>query len=638
MKQLNMSKPRTISDYEKLCNEIDGEGDDYWRKLADRLSWMTPYQQVRDYHDDNSSPHWYTGGALNASYQCCDRQLDKRANQTAITWIPETGDSVDITYQTLTDNVARLANALTGTFHIQKGDRVVIYMPMIPEAIYAMLACARIGAIHVVVFGGFSAEVLAERIIDTEAKLVITADGAFRRGKPYMLKPIVDEALMKHGIESCKQVLVVKRNGEPITRVKGRDFDYHTIVGKYPTTFDPVPVQSDDPLFILHTSGSTGKPKGIVHSTAGYLAWAQETFLRTFDYEPGDIYWCTADFGWITGHTYNVYGPLSSGAAIVLYEGTLDYPTIGRWWDIIATHRVTQFYTSPTALRLLKRDGVDEPSMHDLGSLRILGSVGEPIDASTKEWYLREVGRSNCPIVDTWWQTETGGHLISMPPTLTGVGDIDGNLPLPGIHAEVLDDKGNPVAPGMRGYLCITEPWPGMAQTIWGDTERFVRSYLQEIPASARHPFVYTTGDAAVADTHGAITILGRTDDVMNISGHRVGSAEVETVLTSHEHIAEAAVIGRPDPLTGEHLVAYIVPVIDIVDRPRLHLEINQLLATEIGKIVQIRSLTVVSGLPKTRSGKIVRRILKSVALGDPIAQDISTLENPDIVSVLLKL
>jgi len=524
-------------------------------------------------------------------------------------------------------------------FGIKKGDRVVIYMPMIPEAAVCMLACARLGAIHSIVFGGFSADALRDRIIDAGAKLVVTADGAYRKGKPYMLKPVVDKALSQ-GCECVEKVCIVERNGEDIEWVSGRDYSYQELVKNESSVCNPEPVDSEHPLFLLYTSGSTGKPKGVQHSSAGYILWAQMTMEWVFDIKDNDTYWCTADIGWITGHTYIVYGPLAAGATTVMFEGVPTFPDAGRCWKMVEEYKINQFYTAPTAIRLLHKMGADEPRKYDLSSLRILGTVGEPIDPPAWKWYYEEVGGGNCSIVDTYWQTETGGHMISPLPAATPIKPACATFPLPGIVAEVIDEEGNPMPAGEKGFMCITKPWPSMIRTIWNDDERFVKSYFSDCKKDGKP--VYFTGDGAMVDDDGYITITGRTDDVINVSGHRMGTAEIESAIKKHPQVAEVAVVGKPHTIKGEGIFAYVVlksvPVNEkdgAADELELTKEINGVIKDEIGAIALCDDIAFVPGLPKTRSGKIMRRILRSLAKGEEVTQDTSTLEDPSVVDTI---
>ena len=628
----------SMEQYWKLCNEANNNPEKFWSKLANqKIDWFKPFETVID---ESNAPFysWFDGGELNVSYQCIDRHLKTRGNKTAIIWEAESGETRHFTYAQLSDRVNRMANLLRNQFDIKKGDRVVLYMPMIPEAIFAMLACTRIGAVHVVVFGGFSAEVLLERIVDTDAKLIITADGAYRHGKPYMLKPTVDDAIVQIMEPSKPKVLVVEHNNEKIEYALDCDYSYNELIGNQSNICEPESMGSEDPLFVLHTSGSTGKPKGILHSTAGYILWAQYTTEIVFDIKDKDIFWCTADIGWVTGHTYTTYGPLALGATTVIYEGTPTYPDAGRWWNIIEKHNVTQFYTAPTAIRLLHKEGPKLPSLYDLNSLKVIGTVGEPISPEAWLWYQEAIGGSRCPVVDTWWQTETGGHVISPLPGATPTKPGSATLPLPGLCVEILDDNGNKVGSGVKGFLCITKPWPSMIRSVWGDNDRYKSTYFSKI-INAHRP-IYFSGDGALYDENGYIKITGRVDDVINISGHRVGSAEVESILANHPIIAEVAIVSRPDEIRGESMFAYIVlrnSGVKIKNN-KLIKEINALLAQDIGHIYTIDSISIVPGLPKTRSGKIIRRILKSIVNNEPITQDISTLDDPSIVGIIQKI
>jgi acetyl-CoA synthetase len=622
---------QSLEQYYGLAEEARNDPEAYWAAQADEyIDWFEPYKRVLN---DEKAPfyRWFEGGSLNASYLCLDRHVATHGGDTALVWEAESGETRTYTYTELLGRVNETAVLLRDTFGVEKGDRVVVYLPMIPEAVFAMLACARLGAMHVVVFGGFSAEVLRERIVDTAAKLVITADGASRHGKPYLLKPTVDAAL--EPLDTQPQVLVVEHNNEEIAWKEGRDFRYRELVASTARqTVEPVRMDSEDPLFILHTSGSTGKPKGIVHSTAGYMLWAQYTTKNVFDLHDKDMFWCTADIGWITGHTYVVYGPLALGRTTMLYEGTPTYPDAGRWWKNIEKHKVTQFYTAPTAIRLLHKDGADEPKKYDLSSLKVLGTVGEPINPEAWLWYNTAVGGGRCPIVDTWWQTETGGHIISPLPGATPTKPGSATLPLPGIEVEILDEHGEQVPTGEKGLLCITKPWPSMLRTVWNAPERYESTYFSTV--SKQGVPVYFSGDGAYRDEDGYIVITGRVDDVINISGHRVGTAEVESVVAGHPAIAEAAVVTKPDEIRGERIVAFVVlnPNMSI-DETTLTKEANALLRKEISAMVSVSELYFVPGLPKTRSGKILRRILRTLARSEPFTADISTLENPDIVA-----
>ena len=624
---------RNMCEYRELMDWAKEDYEGFWDHWAkEKIDWFKPYIKVLD-ESDAPFYKWFTGGKLNVCYQCVDRHIDKRKNKAAIIFEGDRGDKQVITYLELYKNVNRFANLLKNEFGVKKGDRVVLYMPMIPEAAYAMLACARIGAIHSVVFGGFSAEALRDRINDAQAKVIITADGAYRKGKPYMLKPVVDTAL-EEGCESVEKVLVVQRNFEDVVWIGGRDYSYNELIGNQPDTCEPETMESEDPLFLLYTSGSTGKPKGVQHAQAGYILWAQMTMEWVFDVKENDTYWCTADIGWITGHTYIVYGPLAAGATTVMFEGVPTYPDAGRPWKMVQEYGINQFYTAPTAIRVLHKTGEHEPQKYDLSSLKVLGTVGEPIDPPAWKWYYETVGGGHCSIVDTWWQTETGGHMISPLPGATPIKPGCATFPLPGIMAEVLERDGTPVAPGEQGLLCITKPWPSMIRTIWGDSERFKKSYFGDVVKEGQP--VYFSGDGAVMDEEGYITITGRVDDVINVSGHRLGTAEIEAAIKKHPHVAEVAVVGKPDEIKGESIFAFVV-LKDVEDsfgeEAELAREINEVIAREIGNIAKADTIKVVPGLPKTRSGKIMRRILRSIAKGEEIKQDISTLEDPTIVA-----
>ncbi len=622
----------SMEQYYQLVEEAKKDYLGFWDRFAkEKIEWIEPYTQVLD---DTNAPfyRWFVGGKLNVTTQCIDRHLQKRKNKVAILWEGEPGDKRAITYQELYYEVNRFANLLKNEFKVKKGDRVVIYMPMIPEAVFAMLACARIGAIHSVVFGGFSAEALRDRIQDAQAKIVITADGGYRRGKPYLLKPVVDKAL--EGVE-VEAVLVVKRNGEKIGWVEGRDFDYHTLIQQQPLHCKPEVMDSEDPLFLLYTSGSTGKPKGVQHSQAGYILWAQMTMEWVFDIKDEDTYWCTADIGWITGHTYIVYGPLAAGATTLMYEGVPTYPDAGRWWRMIEYYKVNQFYTAPTAIRLLHKLGEDEPSKYDLSSLVILGTVGEPINPDAWLWYFEKIGGGRCPIVDTWWQTETGGHMISPLPGATPIKPGSATFPLPGIFAEIIDQEGNRKPPNEKGYLCITKPWPSMIRTIWNDPDRFVKSYFSTCKKDGKP--VYFSGDGAIYDEEGYIWITGRMDDVINVSGHRLGTAEIEAAIGHHPNVAECAVVGKPHEVKGESVFAFVVLNHEEKDKEELFKEINEYITKDIGPLAKCDNIVFVPGLPKTRSGKIMRRILRSIAKGEEIKQDTSTLEDPSVVEKIIK-
>ncbi|OQX58546.1 MAG: acetate--CoA ligase [Helicobacteraceae bacterium 4484_230] len=630
---------KNICEYNELQEWAREDYEGFWDHYAkEKIDWIEPYHTVLD-ESDAPFVKWFDGGKLNVSVQCVDRHLKTRKNKAAIIFEGDDGDFRTITYLELHFNVNKMANLLKNEFGVKKGDRVVIYMPMIPEVAYAMLACARIGAIHSIVFGGFSSEALRDRIEDADARLVITADGAFRKEKPYMLKPVVDKALA--GNTPVEKVLVVKRNFEEIEWVEGRDYSYNDMIDRQPVECEPEPMESEDPLFLLYTSGSTGKPKGVQHNQAGYILWAQMTMEWVFDVKENDTYWCTADVGWITGHTYIVYGPLAMGATTVMFEGVPTYPDAGRAWKMVEKYRISQFYTAPTAIRVLHSTGEHEPEKYDLSSLKVLGTVGEPIDPPAWEWYYEVVGNSKCAIVDTYWQTETGGHMISPLPGATPIKPGCATLPLPGIMARIVDVEGNEKEVGEEGYLCITRPWPSQIRNVWGDEARYRKSYFGDVKIDGKP--VYFTGDGAVYDSDGYFTIIGRMDDVINVSGHRMGTAEVEAVINEDEDVAEVAVVGRPHSIKGESIFAYVVllkPLDDNGPRDAAYVKkhINGIIKAEIGNIAMCDDIVFVPGLPKTRSGKIMRRILRSIAKGEAITQDTSTLEDPSVVQAIEKV
>ena len=628
----------SMEEYNALVQKVQEDYEGFWGDLAnEKIDWFEPFTKVLD---ESNEPFvkWFEGGKLNVSYQCIDRHLSSKKNKAAIIFVGDRGEEIAVTYQELYKNVNRFANLLKEDFGVKKGDRVVIYMPMILESAYAMLACARIGAIHSVVFGGFSAEALKDRIIDANAKVVITADGAYRKGKPYLLKPVVDKAL-ENNDTPVEKVLVVERNDEDINWVEGRDFAYSELIKDKSIVCKPEVMDSEDPLFLLYTSGSTGKPKGVQHSQAGYILWAQTTTEWVFDVKDNDTYWCTADIGWITGHTYIIYGPLAAGATTVMFEGVITYPDAGRPWQIVESLSINQFYTAPTAIRVLHKMGENEPKKYDISSLKVLGTVGEPIDPPAWKWYYESVGNSKCAIVDTYWQTETGGHIVSPLPFATPIKPACATLCLPGIIGEILDPKtGKKVEVGETGYMCITKPWPSQIRDVWGDSDRYIKSYYGDVKKDGKR--VYFTGDGAVYDENGYITITGRTDDVINVSGHRLGTAEIESAIKKHPHIAEVAVVAKPDEIKGEGIFAYIVlknADDNLGEDVELNKEINKVIATEIGNIAKADTIAVVPGLPKTRSGKVMRRILRAIAKGEAITQDISTLEDPSVVVAIEK-
>ena len=601
----------------------------FWAEQARRLDWAEPWTEVLDWSNAPFA-RWFVDGKLNVSYNCVDRHVESgHGDQVALHFEGEPGDTRDITYAELQREVSKAAHALT-ELGVTAGDRVAIYLPMIPEAVVAMLACARIGAPHSVVFAGFSAEALRSRIDDAQAKLVITADGQNRRGAPMALKPAVDEAV-EH-TPSVEHVLVVRRTGGEVDMQEGRDLWWHDLVDRQPDVHEPQAFDSEHPLFILYTSGTTGKPKGILHTSGGYLTQTAFTHWNVFDLKPDtDVYWCTADIGWVTGHSYIVYGPLANRVTQVIYEGTPDTPHKGRFWEIVAKYGVTLFYTAPTAIRTFMKWGTDFPQEHDLSSLRLLGTVGEPINPEAWMWYRDVIGDDECPIVDTWWQTETGAIMISPLPGVTATKPGSAMRPLPGIGAAVVDDHGTPVEPGHGGYLVLTEPWPSMLRGIWGDNQRYVDTYW------SRWPQYYFAGDGAKIDFDGALWLLGRVDDVMNVSGHRISTTEVESALVSHPTVAEAAVVGAADDVTGQGIVAFVIlrgGVEEGADGSEYITTLRNHVAHEIGPIAKPRQIMIVSELPKTRSGKIMRRLLRDVAENRSLG-DVTTLADPHVMHLI---
>ena len=626
--------------YDALCKEAETDYQGFWGRLAkELLSWKTPFTKVLD---ESNAPFfkWFEDGTLNASYNCLDRNVEKGlGDKTAIIFEADGGEVTKVTYSQLLAKTCQYANALK-SLGIQKGDRVVIYISMSIEGVAAMQACARIGATHSVVFGGFSAQSLRDRIEDTGAVAVITADNQVRGGKLLPLKSIVDEAIGLGGCGSIKNVLVVKRSGADIAMTAGRDLWMQDVADQQATTCEPEWVSAEHPLFLLYTSGSTGKPKGVQHSTGGYLLHAALTTKWTFDLKADDVFWCTADIGWVTGHTYITYGPLALGGTEIVFEGVPTYPDAGRFWKMIQDHKATIFYTAPTAIRSLikaaEANDAVHPKSYDLSSLRLLGSVGEPINPAAWEWYHQHVGGGHCPIVDTFWQTETGGHMITPLPGVTPMVPGSCTLPFPGIQAAIVSETGEDMPNGQGGILVVKRPWPSMIRNIWGDPERFKKSYY---PDDFKGKY-YLAGDGAIRDEKtGYFTITGRIDDVLNVSGHRMGTMEIESALVScTELVAEAAVVGRPDDTTGEAICAFVVlkrslPNTD--EGKAIAKQLRDHIAKEIGPIAKPKDIRFGENLPKTRSGKIMRRLLRSLAKGEEITQDISTLENPGILSQL---
>ena len=626
--------------YDALCKDAETDYEGFWAKHArELLSWKTPFTKTLD---ESNAPFfkWFEDGTLNASYNCLDRNVEKGlGDKTAIIFEADGGEVTKITYSELLAKTCQMANGLKA-MGVEKGDRVVIYISMSIEGVAAMQACARIGATHSVVFGGFSAQSVRDRVQDTGAKVVITADHQVRGGKQLPLKSIVDDALALGGCECVHNVLVVKRSGSPIAMTEGRDVWMEDVIASQPTTCEPTWVSAEHPLFLLYTSGSTGKPKGVQHSTGGYLLHAALTTKWTFDLKANDVFWCTADIGWVTGHTYITYGPLALGGTEIVFEGVPTYPDAGRFRKMIQDHEVSIFYTAPTAIRSLikaaEANDAVHPKSYDLSSLRLLGSVGEPINPAAWEWYHKHVGGGRCPIVDTFWQTETGGHMITPLPGVTPMIPGSCTLPFPGIQAAIVDETGKDVPNGQGGILVVKKPWPSMIRTIWGDSERFIKSYY---PDDFKGKY-YLAGDGAIRDEKtGYFTITGRIDDVLNVSGHRMGTMEIESALVScTELVAEAAVVGRPDDTTGEAVVAFVVlkrsrPTGD--EAKAIAKQLRDHVGKEIGPIAKPKDIRFGDNLPKTRSGKIMRRLLRSIAKGEAITQDTSTLENPAILNQL---
>ena len=601
----------------------------FWEEQAQALQWSTPWTQVLDWTNPPFAK-WFVGGSLNVSVNCLDRHVaNGLGDRVAYYFEGEPGDTQTITYSALLESVSQAANAITA-LGLVAGDRVAIYLPMIPEAAVALLACARLGLTHSVVFGGFSADALSSRIQDASAKLVITSDGGYRKGAAFALKPTVDEALAH--CPSVEHVLVVRRTGQEVAW-GDHDVWWHEALAAQPTTHTPESFDAEHPLFILYTSGTTAKPKGILHTTGGYLTQVAATHRWVFDIKPStDVYWCTADVGWVTGHSYVVYGPLANGATSVMYEGTPETPAKDRWWKLVEKYGVTILYTAPTAIRTFMKWGDELPAGCDLSSLRLLGSVGEPINPEAWMWYRKVIGADRCPIVDTWWQTETGAIMISPLPGVTATKPGSAMRPLPGISAEVVNDAGEPVPHGGGGYLALTQPWPSMLRTIWGDDERFKETYWSTWPG------LYFAGDGAKTDPDGTVWLLGRVDDVMNVSGHRISTTEVESALVSHPSVAEAAVVGANDAMTGQAIVAFVsvrgIPSADEAAGAELIQELREHVATAIGKIARPRDIILTQELPKTRSGKIMRRLLRDVAENRPLG-DVTTLADPSVVNAI---
>jgi acetyl-CoA synthetase len=627
-----------MDQYQALCAEADADHAGFWaRQAREQLLWKTPFTKALD---DSDPPFfkWFEDGTLNASYNCLDRHLGTAVeNKTAIIFEADDGKVTKVTYKELHARVCQFANGIAAMGY-KAGDRAIVYLPMSVEAVVAMQACARLGIIHCVVFGGFSSKSLQERIVDIEASLVICADGQMRGGKSLPLKPAVDEALGLGGCDTVRKVVVYRRTGDDVAWNADRDVWMHDVCASQPTTGEPVFVSAEHPLFVLYTSGSTGKPKGVQHSTGGYLLQAMLSMKWVFDIKPTDVFWCTADIGWVTGHTYVAYGPLAVGATEIIFEGVPTHPHPGRFWEMIQRHKCSVFYTAPTAIRsLIKAGNVSpdhHPSRYDLSSLRVIGSVGEPINPEAWMWYYKNVGNEKCPIVDTWWQTETGSHMISPLPGVHALKPGSCVMPLPGIVAAIVDESGTDVGRGKGGFLVVKKPWPSMIRTIWGDPERFRKSYYPE----DFHGKYYLAGDGATVDLDGYFWIMGRIDDVLNVSGHRLGTMEIESALVSHDLVAEAAVVGRPDDTTGEAISAFVVlkgarP--EGADAQAIATQLRNWVGKQIGPIAKPKDIRFGDNLPKTRSGKIMRRLLRSLAKGEEITQDVSTLENPAVLEQL---
>ncbi|ACU54216.1 acetate/CoA ligase [Acidimicrobium ferrooxidans DSM 10331] len=623
--------PNVLEGAEVTSREIYERGRDpiaYWEQEASHIQWRTPWTSVLDWSNPPFA-RWFVDATLNVTESCLDRHAEATPDKVAYYFEGEEGDTRVITYRQLLEDVCRLANGLA-QLGVSKGDRVAIYMGMIPEFPMALLACARLGAVHSVVFGGFSADALADRINDAQASVVITCDQSRRKGQTIDLKRITDQALER--CPSVHHVVVVERTGADVPMTTGRDVRYHDLVADQPAERPATETSSEDPLYILYTSGTTGKPKGIVHTTGGYLVGVSSTHRLVFDLRPDDVYWCTADIGWVTGHSYIVYGPLANGTTSVLYEGVPDYPDRDRYWAIIEKYRVTQLYTAPTSIRTFMKWGDEYPGRHDLSSLRVIGTVGEPINPEAWMWYREVIGQNRCPVVDTWWQTETGAMVIAPIPTVTPTKPGSATIPLPGYQADIVDDNGESVPLGGGGYLVLTHPWPSMARTIFGDPQRYIDTYWARFSDREHNVWRYFAGDGAKRDNDGYFWLLGRVDDVMNVSGHRISTLEVESALVDHPAVAEAAVIGRADPITGQAIAAFVTLRAGIVGDDALLAALRDHVAERIGKIARPASIVFTDELPKTRSGKIMRRLLRDISEQRQLG-DVTTLANADVVA-----
>ena len=626
-----MQRITSLSDYFKKYEQSEKDPEKFWSEVADTFTWKKKWDKVLDWNFESVDIKWFKNAKLNITENIFERNLKDRGNKTAIIWEPNDPNepSIHLTYNELYEETCKFSNALRDK-GIKKGDRVIIYMPMVPEAAIAMLACARVGAVHSVVFAGFSSTSLADRINDCQAKMILTSDGNFRGNKTIPVKPVVDEALEK--CSTIESVIVLERTKQKVNMTEGRDYWWHDCINGISSQCAPEILDSEDMLFILYTSGSTGKPKGVVHSSAGYMVYSAYTFLNVFQYDENDIYWCTADVGWITGHSYIVYGPLLCGATSVMFEGVPTFPNVSRFWDVVDKYKVNQFYTAPTAIRALQAHGLEPLKNNSLESLKVIGSVGEPINEEAWHWYHDNIGKGNCPLVDTWWQTETGGIMISALAGITPNKPAHASLPLPGIQPVIVDSDGNElIGNNVQGNLCVKFPWPSILRTTYGDHQRCINTYF------SHYKGMYFTGDGVKRDHDGYLRILGRVDDVINVSGHRMGTAEVENAINEHEEVIESAVVGYPHEIKGEGIYAYVIVNSKSSD-DLIKKEITDVVRRVIGPIAKPDKIQIVSGLPKTRSGKIMRRILRKVASNDfDNLGDTSTLLNPDVVDEIIK-
>ena len=626
-----MQRITSLSDYFKKYEQSEKDPEKFWSEIADTFIWKKKWDKVLDWNFESVDIKWFKNAKLNITENIFERNLKDRGDKTAIIWEPNDPNepSIHLTYNELYEETCKFSNALRDK-GIKKGDRVIIYMPMVPEAAIAMLACARVGAVHSVVFAGFSSTSLADRINDCQAKMILTSDGNFRGNKTIPVKPVVDEALEK--CSTIESVIVLERTKQKVNMTEGRDYWWHDCINGISSQCAPEILDSEDMLFILYTSGSTGKPKGVVHSSAGYMVYSAYTFLNVFQYDENDIYWCTADVGWITGHSYIVYGPLLCGATSVMFEGVPTFPNVSRFWDVVDKYKVNQFYTAPTAIRALQAHGLEPLKNNSLESLKVIGSVGEPINEEAWHWYHDNIGKGNCPLVDTWWQTETGGIMISALAGITPNKPAHASLPLPGIQPVIVDSDGNElIGNNVQGNLCVKFPWPSILRTTYGDHQRCINTYF------SHYKGMYFTGDGVKRDHDGYLRILGRVDDVINVSGHRMGTAEVENAINEHEEVIESAVVGYPHEIKGEGIYAYVIVNSKSSD-DLIKKEITDVVRRVIGPIAKPDKIQIVSGLPKTRSGKIMRRILRKVASNDfDNLGDTSTLLNPDVVDEIIK-